>query len=252
MVLLAALFFLSAALEPDHAYEIGLRVWQNECSGSVEGLASWNEGEEFASLGIGHFIWYPVNKRGPYAETFPELVQFMKSRGADIPRWLEESHGCPWKNREAFLRAKRGNTKQIAELRRLLKDTLSLQVQYLHSRLNAALPTLLAHAPEDQKAKIQARYDRIFAHPNGPYVLLDYVNFKGYGTSADERYAGWGWGLFQVLDTMSDDLKRDPVQEFVRAAKALLEQRIKNAPAQKNEQRYLQGWFHRLDSYYHN
>jgi len=37
---------------------IGKKIWQNECACSVDGLTTWNAGEEFPSLGIGHFIWY--------------------------------------------------------------------------------------------------------------------------------------------------------------------------------------------------
>ena len=42
-------------LEPE-AKEIGRRIWMNECGGTIEGLTSWNKGEYFASLGLGHFI----------------------------------------------------------------------------------------------------------------------------------------------------------------------------------------------------
>ena len=41
---------------------IGKRIWQNECGGTADGLTSWNAGENFASLGIGHFIWYPKGR----------------------------------------------------------------------------------------------------------------------------------------------------------------------------------------------
>ena len=53
---------------------IGKRIWQNEAAGSVEGLTSWNSGEDFASLGIGHFIWYPAGPDGPFEESFPQLI----------------------------------------------------------------------------------------------------------------------------------------------------------------------------------
>ena len=52
------------------ALKIGKKIWQNECNGTVAGLTSWNEGENFASLGIGHFIWYPKGQRGPFDESF--------------------------------------------------------------------------------------------------------------------------------------------------------------------------------------
>ena len=64
---------------------IGKKIWQNECGGTVAGLTSWNTGENFASLGIGHFIWYPKGVRGPFDESFPELVAFAASRNAKLP-----------------------------------------------------------------------------------------------------------------------------------------------------------------------
>ncbi|MGZ5512150.1 MAG: hypothetical protein ACXWG7_02070, partial [Chthoniobacterales bacterium] len=54
------------------AQRIGRKVWQNECGGTIAGLTSWNAGENFASLGIGHFIWYPKDVRGPFEESFPD------------------------------------------------------------------------------------------------------------------------------------------------------------------------------------
>src|SRR5215468_9866633 len=70
------------------ALKIGKRVWQNECGGTISGLTSWNQGEDFASLGIGHFIWYPKGRRGPFEESFPKLVSFVSSRGAKLPTFL--------------------------------------------------------------------------------------------------------------------------------------------------------------------
>jgi hypothetical protein len=249
MIFIASLFFLTASLTPDVAIEIGVKVWQNECGGTLEGLTCWNEGEEFASLGIGHFIWYPPHKNGPYISTFPELVQFLNEKGVDVPRWILEAHGCPWKSRDEFRRALQIQSKQMLEVRRLLQKSIPLQVQFLQSRLERALPLILAAVPDEKKNRIQTLYDRVRAHPNGPYVLLDYVNFKGYGTSADERYNGWGWGLYQVLDHMVDDVQINPIQAFVDSAKSILEERVKNAPALRNEQRYLKGWLRRLDTY---
>ena len=50
---------------------IGKKIWLNESAGKVEGLTAWNQGENHASLGIGHFIWYPKNHEGPFQESFP-------------------------------------------------------------------------------------------------------------------------------------------------------------------------------------
>jgi hypothetical protein len=247
MTIFAFAFFLAASLTPEQAMVIGVKVWQNECGGTLEGITAWNQGEEFASLGIGHFIWYPHHKNGPFEETFPRLLQFLKENGIEIPRWLEDSLGCPWKTRDEFQRALRIQSKQIVELRRLLQKTIALQTQFLSLRLEKALPQLLAQCPEEKRAKIQASFDQIQKQHNGSYVLLDYVNFKGYGTSPKEQYNGSGWGLFQVLDRMQEN--SDPIAEFVKAAKGILEERVQNSPVERNENRFLLGWLNRLDSY---
>ncbi len=224
--------------------EIGLRVWQNECAATLEGLTSWNEGEEFASLGIGHFIWYP-SARGPYVETFPKLLEFMREKGVNLPRWLDECRRCPWKNRAQFNREK-GNRK-MTYLRSLLKETLAIQAEFMTLRLKEALPLLEAHAPPEKKETIIANFHRLAETPCGLYALIDYVNCKGYGTASSERYADTGWGLLQVLDGMKQDL--NPSEEFIRSAKDVLTERVKNAPSHRNEQRYLPGWFNRLETY---
>jgi hypothetical protein len=245
-----ACFLLIAAFPPDQAIDIGIKVWQNECHGSTEGLTSWNDGEDFASLGIGHFIWYPVNRKGPYVETFPELLHFLKSRDVDMPRWLEEARGCPWRSRDQFLAAVRSGAKKIAELRHLLQKTVSLQAEFLRNRLEKAVPSILLQTTDEKKkAALQAKYDRIAAHPMGYYALIDYLNFKGDGTSENERYQGQGWGLYQVLEQMPDDLNADPIDLFAQSAKSLLKQRVLNAPCIKNEQRFLNGWILRINSY---
>ena len=76
------------AISQSDALKVGKRVWQNECNGTISGLTSWNQGEDFASLGIGHFIWYPKGRQGPFEESFPKLVSFVSSRGAKLPTLL--------------------------------------------------------------------------------------------------------------------------------------------------------------------
>src|SRR4026208_1855104 len=80
------------------AQRIGKRIWQNECGGTISGLTSWNAGENFASLGIGHFIWYPKGPHGPFEESFPKLVKFLAANGAKVPEWLRAAD-CPWNSR---------------------------------------------------------------------------------------------------------------------------------------------------------
>ena len=37
---------------------LGEQIYSNECNANFECLTSWNSGEDFPSLGIGHFIWF--------------------------------------------------------------------------------------------------------------------------------------------------------------------------------------------------
>src|SRR5258708_5545050 len=48
------------------AMEIGKKIFQNEAGGKIPFLTHWNDGEDFASLGIGHFIWYHDGAPGPF------------------------------------------------------------------------------------------------------------------------------------------------------------------------------------------
>ncbi len=83
---------------------IGQKIWMNEGSAKVENLTAWNKGEQFASLGIGHFIWYPPGVEEPYMETFPALIAFLQQQGVEIPLWLQTTFDAPWHSYEAFKR----------------------------------------------------------------------------------------------------------------------------------------------------
>ena len=177
---------------------IGRRVWQNECAGTRDGLTSWNSGESFASLGIGHFIWYPKGASGPFEESFPKLAAFLASNGVAVPEWLRG--GCPWSTRAEFQAAFHGE--KLTALRDLLAATIHLQARFLAQRMQEALPKMEAAASGGQQAKIRAQFQRLAATGRGTFALIDYVNFKGEGTKQTERYHGEGWGLAQVLETM--------------------------------------------------
>src|ERR1043166_5283427 len=100
------------------ALRIGKKVWQNECNGTVAGLTSWNSGENFASLGIGHFIWYPKGVRGPFEESFPKFVAFAVERGTVLPAVLKARGECPWNSRADFNQA--AQSAPMKELRAFL------------------------------------------------------------------------------------------------------------------------------------
>ena len=232
------------------ALRVGKRVWQNECNGTISGLTSWNQGEDFASLGIGHFIWYPKGRQGPFKESFPKLVSFVSSRGAKLPTILlgvGSGQPCPWNSRAEFLKAQ--NATEMNQLRRFLADTIEVQAEFLVGRLEAALPKMLAEAAPADRTNVQQQFERLTKTPQGCYALIDYVNFKGEGVLHTERYQGQGWGLLQVLEAMHGNSDSGAPDEFARAAKAVLTRRVENAPPERHESRWLTGWLRRVNSY---
>jgi hypothetical protein len=228
---------------------IGKKIWQNECNGTISGLTAWNEGEDFASLGIGHFIWYPKGRRGPFEESFPKVVSFISKRGAKLPTLLLRNgeQPCPWNSRAEFVRAQ--HTAEMTQLRQFLADTIDLQAEFLINRLESALPKMLTEAAPADRANVQDQFERLARTPQGWYALVDYVNFKGEGVLHTERYQGQGWGLLQVLATMHGTSDGAAVDEFARAARATLIRRVHNAPAERHESRWLTGWIRRVNSY---
>ena len=240
----------SVSLSHSDALKIGKKVWQNECNGTVSGLTSWNQGEDFASLGIGHFIWYPKGQRGPFEESFPKVVSFISSRGAKLPTLLLSAgagNGCPWNSRAEFVRAQ--NSVEMNQLRRFLADTIDLQAEFLVARLEAALPKMLAEAAPADRPNVQQQFERLTKTPQGCYALVDYVNFKGEGVLHSERYQGQGWGLLQVLEAMHGNSEAEAADEFSRAATAVLTRRVHNSPPGRHESQWLTGWLRRVNSY---
>jgi hypothetical protein len=235
-------------LSDAEALRIGKKIWQNECNGTVAGLTSWNAGEDFASLGIGHFIWYPKGKRGPFEESFPKLVSFISGRGAKLPKLLlgVGELPCPWNSRAEFLRAQQ--TSEMKQLRQFLVDTVDLQAEFLVKRLENALPKMLNEAPAAEHEDIRKQFERMTGTPEGCYALADYVNFKGEGVLHTERYRDQGWGLLQVLEGMHGS-GAGAAGEFSRSAAAVLARRVQNAPPERKESRWLSGWLNRVSGY---
>ena len=228
---------------------IGRQIWQNECAGSVAGLTTWNGGEEFPSLGIGHFIWYPAGFNGRFEESWPRFVAFARNQGATPPPVASERH-CPWTSKAQFQQECSGP--RLTALRTWLAGTVALQTDFIIARSRAALPKILAAAPASEKSRIEANYHKVATTSQGTYALIDYVNFKGDGTLAMERYNGQGWGLLQVLGGMRDVPAGAPAAaEFAASAKRVLTRRIANSPLARGEQRWLQGWHNRCATYAH-
>ena len=241
----------SVSISDAQAASAGKRLWKNECDGKVAGLTSWNSGEDFASLGIGHYIWYPAGRRGPFEESFPELLKFLNTQGQTLPAWLNASGPCPWNSRDAFLRDLHGP--RLDGLRDLLARTVALQARFSADRLQGALPKMLDALPTGQREAVRKQFDRVAASPNGVYALVDYVNFKGEGVLPTERYQGQGWGLLQVLAGMqtapSDPPNPAATRDFSESAARVLTRRVSLAPPARGEARWLPGWKNRVRTY---
>jgi hypothetical protein len=226
---------------------IGRQIWHNECAGSITGLTTWNAGEEFPSLGIGHFIWYPAGFDGRFEESWPLFVAFAKQQGAKLPPVALERHS-PWKSKAEFHKDFDGA--RLTALRAWLTANVTLQTDFIIARSRAAFPKVLAAAPAREKARIEANYRKVATTPQGIYALIDYVNFKGDGTLATESYQGQGWGLLQVLGGMKDGLAgAAAAEEFAASAMRMLSRRIANSPPARGEKRWEQGWQNRCATY---
>jgi hypothetical protein len=234
------LLFSAALVLPSGDMEtIGQKIYLNECGGKQEKLVWWNEGEHFASLGIGHFIWYPKGAQKPYEETFPSLVAFLQAEGTPVPSWV--TGACPWNNKQEFSRQE----EKKKELQTLLLRTFSLQAAFIEQRFEKAREEILACMEEKKRTAALCALALLEKSTQGKFALIDYLNFKGAGTSETERYQGKGWGLKQVLEEMPDPT----LQAFVETAKSLLRTRANNAPNKSQEERWLPGWFSRVDGY---
>lgn len=229
---------------------IGTQIWRNECNCTTYGLTCWNEGEEFLSLGIGHFIWYQKNKKGPYTETFPKLLSFFEQNNIKLPNWLKKYCYCPWTSKKKFMVA--FNTDRMQKLRKLLTGTIDLQVKFIVQRLEQVLPNMLKHIQLQKYFHIRKQFHRVArSNPNGLYALIDYINFKGEGTNPKERYNGKGWGLLYVLERMQGtSIGQSVVREFAKAATYILKQRAACAPkTNMTDKQFLPGWINRIKTY---
>ena len=252
-IFIIAAFFLplcssvySLSISSENAQAIATKIWKNECGGSLEGLTWWNKGENFGSFGIGHFIWYPNGQEKKFQETFPDLIKYLQREGVVLPAWLNENQKCPWNTRDEFY--KNFLHPQMIELRQMLFETKSHQAAFLANRLEQTSAQLFQNLSIEEKEHIQTIFYRLAHDSRGLYALIDYLNFKGSGTLPDETYKGQGWGLLQVLQQISP-LSKDVVGDFVMAAKKLLMQRVQNAPPERDENRWLQGWINRVNTY---
>lgn len=254
MVLIPGALGQIPQLSPPQLQWLGERIFQNECNAQFECLTSWNAGEDFPSLGIGHFIWYRQAQQERFEETFPSLLKHYQDAQYSLPDWLQQLHtpDSPWQSREQFLAEQ--NSPNMLELRQFLANTVDLQVDFIQQRLHTSLPTILTPLENRQRKAVETSFYQLASShpPYGMYAVIDYVHFKGTGTASSERYQGEGWGLLQVLlemQTLKQPNSPASLANFIDAATTVLERRVANAPPERGEQRWLQGWKNRLLSY---
>lgn len=230
------------------ALRIGVKIWYNECNGKINGLTSWNDGEHFASLGIGHFNWYPPSHNS-MNDGFPQLIKYMEKRGVTVPTWLQGDTvpACPWKTRREFISAK--DSARMKELRQFLMDTVPFQAQFMVHRLVIALPKLVQRTNYHSQTFVFEQFNHMLQTTRGVYALVDYVNFKGEGMGNYAPHKS-GWGLLQVVEGMQDAPDSlETMQAFVWSADRALTKRVQNAPQHSHEHKWLAGWRKRIYSY---
>ena len=240
---------LELTLSDTQLEKVGQKIYQNECGAKSACLVHWNKGEAFPSLGIGHFIWYPRGVDGPFTESFPALIAFMKEQRIELPAWLAalDPLDAPWPDREALHAAQ--ESRQVESLRLFLEQTHGVQAAFIFRRARGSLVRVLEAASVSERPLIRRRLANLSDTAGGVYALIDYVNFKGEGLSPTETYQGEGWGLLQVLRQMSDSTAGTELGRFREAAAQVLTRRAQNAPADIERQQWLPGWLKRLETY---
>lgn len=231
----------------DEILEVADKIFINETGGNKEYLVTWNKGENFPSLGIGHFIWEKSKgSNGIYGDSFRGLLEYYKKNDIELPKILLKNNYSPWKSRKDLITKRNKGNKDIKELIDFFDVTRGIQVLYIYERLENSLDKMIKVSKNKENLKYQ--FYRVANSKNGLYALIDYVNFKGEGIATSRAYNYQGWGLRQVLENMKGtELGDEAILEFTESAKKVLRNRVKNAP--KNEKKWIAGWFKRIDTY---
>lgn len=231
-------------------YGIGDKIFKNETGGRIDQLSHWNLREDFASMGIGHFTWYPANRKQRYGNTFPGLLDYLKKNGVQLPQWVQRARfeGAPWRTREELMRAK--NTYEVKQFSQLLYNTRHLQAKYIMDRAMRVMPKLVKTTPPHLRGLVANNLNAVANSRGGRYVLVDYTNFKGEGLSRNGGYKGKNWGLLQVLEEMRPSQPGpQALNEFANASMRVLERRVRNSNPNRNERKWLPGWRNRTNTY---
>jgi hypothetical protein len=233
---------------------LGDKIYQNECASKPENLTFWGEGEDFPSMGIGHFIWFTGEGGEPFYETFPAMFEYV-AQFKSPPSWMVELSPfvSPWKSKRAFDNSL--HSARLIELKQWLLSTRGHQAQFIVNQFSVRFENALLSLDKQRGKQYQKIINRMLAFKLGRFALIDYVNFKGLG-NINEQYQGEQWGLISVLDSMlARDIEIDKITDtqllkaLIDSAKLRLKLRVKLAPKERMENRWLKGWYKRLDGY---
>ena len=237
-------------LSPAEIRTIGDKIFRNESGGDIDKLVHWNVGENFASMGIGHFTWYPAGRRTRYGNTFPGLLDHLQANGVQLPAWVQKAKftGAPWRTKNELKYAKR--SPEVRQFQNLLYETRYLQASYIFERAKRAVPRLVKATPPHLRSHVAQNLNAVANTPGGWYALIDYVNFKGEGLNRRGGYKGQNWGLLQVLENMRPSQPGQmALNNFADSAIQILERRIRNSNPSRGESRWMRGWAVRCNTY---
>ncbi len=149
-------------LTPYELNKIADQIFRNETGGKLKYLMYWSPRENFASLGYGHFIWYPAGEPQKFDQTFPDMIDYYVKNGVKIPEWLKKQKdiGLPWSSRVEFEKA-RGSDKRFKELETILINTKALQTKFFFDRVVDAIPEIVQYVPRDRQKYIKKSYNAV-------------------------------------------------------------------------------------------
>ena len=171
------------------------------------------------------------------------MIRYYKEKNIELPSLFKDYTYCPWSNYDEFIKEK--DNPKVLEAINFLDSTREVQGEFMINRLISSIDEIKKKS--NSPKVVQIHFENLL-DTGGIYPLLDYINFKGEGTLETERYNGYGWGVLQVLEEMQLG-SNIPLDEFKRSAKFVLKRRVENSPKNRNEKRWLKGWYNRIDTY---
>ena len=156
-------------------HTIAGRIFANETRAQTRYLTYWGAGEDFPSLGIGHFIWFPDGVDAPFDESFPTMVNYVRQHADgcySMPSWLDELQpfAAPWQSKQQF-DAQQQSVRMI-ELRQWLADTAPLQARYIVASFNARWNEL--ELPAVQKLPLTRLLQRLVQTSQGLFAVFSF------------------------------------------------------------------------------